>query len=103
MTWAGDLEGMRGTQLDAFGVATTFQPSAGDPVSVRGIFQRDYVDVHEGEAGISSTGPAVWYRRSDLAVDPAVGASVVHSGTTYRVIQVKPDGQGGVTLRLHVA
>ena len=53
-------------------------------------------------ARVSSAGPAVFYRLSDLPVDPETDDPVITvDGVGYEVIDVKKDGQGGVLLQLH--
>jgi hypothetical protein len=81
----------------------TYAPSVGDPVSVRGIFDASHVLVDVGEIGVSSVGPAVFLRLSDLPSDPEtdIAATVIVGAVTYVIREVKPDSLGGVHLLLN--
>src|SRR5689334_19327848 len=88
--------------VDAFGMLTAYTPQGGSPVEVSGIFERAYVPVDAGLAGVQSEGPAIFYRLQDLPVDPATDVpSISVDGNTYRVTEVHKDGDGGVRLILH--
>lgn len=82
--------------------AITYTPPGGEAAPVDGIFDNAYVFVAEGEAGVASVGPAVFFRLADLPSDPEDedGTIVTINGATYSVKRVKPDGQGGVVLAL---
>lgn len=75
----------------------------GAAVDVVGIFTAHYVRVDAGRAGVQSSGPAVFYKLSDLPSDPQVidPSSIVVDGTSYKVAECKKDGEGGVLLLLH--
>lgn len=82
----------------------TFSPAVGSPVEVRGVFSERYVrtSTTPGEAGVSTTGPAVFLRLDDLPSDPSdTDAQVTIAGVTYSAHEVEPDGLGGVLLFLH--
>ncbi len=85
------------------GDAVTYTPTVGSPVEVTGPFDRVYVKVDAQQAGISSSGPAVWLSLDDLPSDPAVdtAATVTIGGTVYRPHTYEPDGKGGILLLLH--
>lgn len=88
------------------GSTVTYSPSVGAPVAVQGVFDAAYVRVDLGQIGVSSSGPAVFLRRSDLPSDPSEdpGATVTVNGIIYTIHEVQPDGEGGgVLLLLHVA
>jgi hypothetical protein len=92
--------------LNSLGVNTTYASTPTGPSSVvRGIFSAAYVRAEVGEAGVSSGGPAVFYRFGDLPSDPGDGDArqfrIVVAGVTYRGVEVEKDGQGGVVIRLH--
>lgn len=101
MTWPGLVAQMDGAILSAMGIATSYKPITSPAITVTGIFDAAYVRVEVGEAGVSSAGPAIFYRLSDLPVDPEADDDVTIDGTVYGVIEVKKDGQGGVHLQLH--
>lgn len=85
------------------GDAVTYTPSAGSPVSVKGIFDSAYVRADVGDPGISTSGPALFVTLADLPADPETdyGATVTVGAVVYQVHEVKPDGQGGAVLLLH--
>jgi hypothetical protein len=71
-------------------------------VDVTGIFDAAYVLVDAGQAGVSSFGPAVFLRLSDLPSDPSEDDPRIEiDGVQYQVREAKPDGLGGVLLLLH--
>ena len=86
------------------GGPVTYTPGAGAPVDVRGIFDQAYVDAQSGDAEVSTSGPAVFLTLADLPTDPTAdeSATVTVNGVTYSPFLVKPDGLGGVRLRLHL-
>jgi hypothetical protein len=101
MSWAALAGGLNTAVLAHFGEATTYSPGVGQAVQVQGIFDAAYVRVDAGEAGVSSVGPAVWYRLADLPVDPVEDEPQIVVGTvTYEVREAQKDGQGGVLLLL---
>lgn len=102
MTWPGLVAQMDRALLTAVGSATSYKGATSPAITVTGIFDAAYVRVEVGEAGVSSAGPAVFYRLSDLPVDPeSDDPDITIDGVTYGVIAVKKDGQGGVHLQLH--
>lgn len=84
------------------GGPVTYTPGVGAAVDVRGVFDALYVKVDAGNTGVSSSGPAVFLRLSDLPSDPSddVAARVTVAGTQYKVREAEPDGIGGVHLLL---
>jgi hypothetical protein len=103
MNWPGLVAQSDNTLVKSFGILTTYDPATGPAISVRGIFDAAYVRVEAGEAGVSSSGPAVFYRLSDLPVDPDNDdPEITINGVRYRVAELKKDGQGGVVMLLHV-
>lgn len=98
------------TQTDSavraiLGDEVTYAPSSGAPVTVTGIFDSAYVLVDAGQAGLSSSGPAVFLSLADLPSDPMedLGAMVTEGGISYVIREAAPDGKGGVLLHLHKA
>ena len=84
------------------GDAVTYTPSVGEAVSVNGQYDALYQLADVGEAGVTTSGPAVWLSLVDLpdGADEDMGATVVCEGTTYRVREIRLDGSGGMTLIL---
>jgi hypothetical protein len=100
------MRGLAGQVLDgclaALGEAIQFRPAVGSTVDVFGIFDgpHEEVDPHTG-AVISSAQFSVGVRLSDFPVEPVQGDKVFVREREYRVIDCRPDGQGGASLRLH--
>lgn len=91
--------------LDTLGEDVIYTPGAGAAAPVRGIFDAAYVKANAGHAGVSSAGPAVFLRLSELSSDPSDdgAARVTRAGVDYKVRESEPDGQGGVLLLLQRA
>jgi hypothetical protein len=93
------------TLLDSeAGDVVVYTSSEGAAVTVRGMFDRPSVTVEAGEAGVSSSGPAVFLLLGDLPTDPSDdNATVTVSGNTFGIREARPDGKGGVYLLLQEA
>ncbi len=86
--------------LADFGVAATFTPSGGDPVSVNGIFDNEFAAALNGfEVEVESRSPGFMCRASDVLV-VAHGDALVIEGVGYTVTGIEPDGQGMILLAL---
>ena len=85
MDWPGLAALMDKALVQALAIPTTYDPAgAAAPVTVRGIFDAAYVRVDAGEAGVSSSGPMVFYRLADLPVDPTADEPVITiNGVAY--------------------
>ncbi len=92
----------RAAQKSLGGVPVTYDPQAGAPVVVTGIFDEQYVLSKGGaEAGVETTGPAVFLRLADLPTDPEDDEpTITIAAVNYRVIERRPDGLGGIVLGL---
>lgn len=103
MDFAAHLQRTDETTRDILGGLVTYTPGVGTAEDVQGIFDANHVRVEAGEAGVTSAGPAVFLRLSELPSDPEVdgNARVTVGGTEYSPTSVEKDGQGGVLLRLH--
>ena len=103
MAFAALLATADGSVLAHLGETVQYTVTAGAAVPVRGIFDAAYVRVEAGDPGVSSSGPAVFFRLEDLPSDPEAdeGALVTVNGSVYRVTECQKDGQGGVLLLLH--
>jgi hypothetical protein len=87
--------------LNVLGEATQYS-DGGPAVAPVGIFEQAYIRISAGQNGVQSSGPAVFYLLEDLPSDPQlVEPTIVIRGTSYKVIEVKKDGQGGVLVHLH--
>ncbi|MFA6148661.1 MAG: hypothetical protein WC899_10685 [bacterium] len=87
-----------------FAVTATYIPAVGGaPTNIPVIFDNEYAaaeyDRLADRASLESTSPRVVCRDADV---PGIshGATLAISGTTYYVIEVRPDGTGVTTLVL---
>lgn len=80
----------------------SYTSGAGATTDVVGIFEAAYQKIDAGHAGVSSSGPAVFFRLADLTSDPSddTACRVTVDGTVYKVREAEPDGQGVVLLFL---
>jgi hypothetical protein len=74
----------------------TFHPAEGDPYPVRGIWDDDHTEqIVDIDAPISTTGPMVSFRASDLQAAPVAEEDQVEfDGALFVITDVQPDGQG---------
>lgn len=93
------------TLLGILGESVTYTPSVGSPVTVQGLFDAPAVAVDVGHAGVSTIGPRVALRLSDLPSDPSVDltATITVGSTTYEIRDSQPDSKGFVVILLHEA
>ncbi len=73
------------------------------PTAVPGVFTAQYFLVDQGgEAGVSSSVPAIFFRLADLPSDPATDLrpTIARGAATYLAREVKKDGEGGVLILL---
>jgi hypothetical protein len=105
MSFADLIVGVdRAAQGALGGEVVSYQPAAGAPVSVTGIFDAQYVLARgTAEAGVETLGPAVFFRLEDLPTNPEDDEPVLTiRGDAYRVIERRPDGMGGIVLALRL-
>lgn len=90
---------------ELLGGLVTYTPGVGVPVEIRGVFDKAYIRVEGGQAGVSSSSPAVFLKVADLPSDATTdtAARITVSGTQYKIWEAKPDGLGGILLLLHEA
>jgi hypothetical protein len=82
-------------------VSVEYQPTSGDPVTVQGIFDENYVLLEAGHGGVQQVGPAVSLRVSELPVAPENDDPVLTiGGRLYRVREHQPDSLRGMSLFL---
>ena len=84
------------------GEPVLYRPAVGDPVPLVGIFDAQYVLAQgDAEAGVEAAEPAVFFRLSELPIDPELDdPTLTIGGRDYHVTQRKPDGVGGIVLIL---
>jgi hypothetical protein len=91
----------RAAQAHLGGIDVVYQPAAGDPVTVKGIFDDAYVLTDHGETGTELLGPAVFLRLEDLPIHPEQDDPILTiEGRDYRVRARQDDGLGGIRLLL---
>lgn len=101
MNFAGLLESVDRRVLSSYGETVAYQPGTGSPVTVTGVFDAAYKRDDVGEAGVSTSEPAVFLRLADLPSDPRADSPIVTIRTVaYAVREVEPDGEGGIRLFL---
>lgn len=102
MTFADLLQAVDETSRETLGEDVIYTPGAGGAVTVRGIFDAAYVRVDAGNAGVSSSIPAVFLGLDDLPTDPSddEDCRITRLGVEYKVREAEPDGQDGVLLFL---
>lgn len=89
---------------ERLGGPVRYTSSGFSAVDIPGVFDAAYVLVDAGQAGVSSSGPAVFLRLADLPSDPSDDEPTIEfAGVEYSVREARPDGQGGVVLLLHKA
>jgi len=89
-----DADRLEMLDTDEFATTATFGQT-----SVPGIFDGQGVEVTVEGMEIATTAPTFLCRESDVS-GLARGGTVVIGGTTYYVIEKRPDGTGMVTLIL---
>lgn len=96
MGWKEQSAGMNAQCLATFGEEAVYTPAAGSPVTIRGIFDEDHVelDMTTG-AAVTSSSPVLSIRASDLVAAPKRGDSVLVRGRTFAVVDWRPDSEDG--------
>ena len=108
MSFAALVEQVDRVTLKHFGEPVVYTSGEGEAVTVKGIFDRNYVAVLEG---VESVGPAVFLRLADLPADPedddprleigGMAGSTSPVGSLYEPWRRIRDGLGGMRLLLH--
>ena len=97
-----ETDDMRLQFLKDFGVtdATFTDTSAGTTAKITALLRNEYLEVEvEGEVGVESSAPSALARTSDVS-NIAQGDTLLISGTTYTVVEVRLDGGGMTGLKL---
>jgi hypothetical protein len=84
--------------VDTFGEDLTYTPAGGAATTVRMIFDNEYFDELPG-LGLQMRRISARLLAAD-APSLANGDTVARGATTYKVVQVMPDGQGFVEVKL---
>lgn len=104
MSWADKQDSMHQNCLRTFGVPVKYGRGAG-VIEITAIFDCNYleVDVNTG-VPVSTTSPVLGVRVADLPDGRAEKNDRAEvNGTTYRVVNFKPDSCGGAKLFLKEA
>jgi len=79
-----------------------FLPRNDAPVLVRGIFDKAFEVISDGEAGLMSFQPAIFIRVEDLGAQPIEEDDRFEvDGALFEVREVKRDGKGGIMILMH--
>jgi hypothetical protein len=102
MTIETDADRLIFLAADEFGSTATYTAvTGGASASVNGIFDdaAQAIDLGLG-VQVASTGPQFIARTSDLTNGGRQGDTFVIGGTTYKAVDVSPDGTGMTTVKL---
>jgi hypothetical protein len=94
--WASLTNALNTGVLGAFGREVVYTPQAGDPVTVRAIFE----STREAEENAPGVYAVLFVRAGDLPQSPERGDVVTVEGATYKVFDVEADTTGAIVLRL---
>jgi hypothetical protein len=76
-----------------FSEDATYTPPGGSAVTIRVIFDNEYVPTVVGDVVFENTGPVAYARTADVS-DATNAATLTVGGVAYRVKETRPDGQG---------
>jgi hypothetical protein len=100
-----DLSQARRAGYLQFGASVTYLPKeGGDPLAITGVYSAPSELVEIGApTSISTSAPVLGVEREDLPSGDRIGDTLVLGGVTWKVIDVREDGEGGADLMLHRA
>ena len=78
---------------DDFASTASYTPDGGSAKEIKGIFDKEYLAGEIGEIEMMSAAPMFLTKTSDIPNENGTGTLVI-SGTTYKIVNVKPDGTG---------
>jgi hypothetical protein len=88
--------------LSPLGSTISYTPDGGYASEIQGIFDAAFLKISAGNAGVISSGPAVFVLLEDLPEDPEDGDPTIEiDSEQYSVREVDKDGKGGAVLHLH--
>ncbi len=90
--------------MDIFGEPVLYTPTAGEPITITGVFDEAYTVVEEMDSRpVSSTYPVLGVRLAVFPVPPQAGdrLTIVAKNDLYTVREVRPDGHGAAKLLLN--
>jgi len=94
--WASLTNALNTSVLGAFGREVVYTPQAGDPVTIRAIFE----STREAEENAPGVYAVLFVRAGDLPQPPERGDEATVGGVTYKVFDIEADTTGAVALRL---
>jgi hypothetical protein len=87
-------------ETDDFAVDATFTPVGGTASTVKGIFDKEYLEMESGgSVAFAINQPRFVCATSDVST-AAEGDAIVISATDYKIVVVQDDGTGTTTLVL---
>jgi len=87
-------------ETDDFAVDATFTPVGGTASTVKGIFDKEYLEMESGgSVAFAINQPRFVCATSDVST-AAEGDAIVISATDYKIVVVQEDGTGTTTLVL---
>jgi len=95
--WASLVDGLNEQVLSAFGQQVTYTPQAGEPFTVPGILDRGA----RPEDAMPGMYALLFVRAAAFAQPPERGDEVTVDGSTYKVVDLEADAEGGLRLVLH--
>lgn len=102
MTVENDADRAAFVHADDFGVAATYNPATGSPVTLNGVFDNNHLSIAGGgSVEVSSSDPRFRCREPDLPdVVAAEVDQITIASTSYTVVDFQPDGTGMTDLIL---
>lgn len=90
------------TATKTFGEDVLLMPKSGGNYFIKGIFDNEYEAIDpDTEQVISSNQPVLGINLHSLSTTPLTGDKIKIRNLTYRIYDVREDGQGGANLFLH--
>lgn len=85
-----------------FGEAAVLRPASGGSFNIRGIFDNEYQSIDaDTEKVVSANLPVLGVNLFDFNFEILEGDLVDLRNLTYKIIDIREDGQGGASLFLH--
>lgn len=102
MGWLDQTDLILKASTSAFGECCKYKNKDGNEFDIEGIFDNNYQEVQsQGDSRVQSTGPQLGVRLREFESVPKEGETVTVRNTVYRILECKPDGQGGAVLILN--
>jgi hypothetical protein len=90
--------------VEIFGLPITYTPlnSPGAPLSIRAIFDHNYLGIDENGMQVQVNSPMIHICLSDLGIEPLQGDQVTIKNVNYQVVDVQEDSEGMAKLPLDI-